>query len=251
MTSARIALWCATLFALAVVVRSWFFGLPGLWAAFALLVLAMVYGLGLRFGNWGMLGDVLTRAPQRDSGVVLTFELRWREAAGRVDALLDVLSEHRQRATFLIDLGGQRGESSCLQRLVLDGHQIGLCVGMGRFAWGFGSGRLLAEQLGREREQLQQLSGAPVGVARLAARWVGSAAYRAADGCGLLVLGYATQVRCSRRSWPQLRGGRVIALRSHGGWQDDEDIAKLRALCRDLHRRRIPTRFVSDWLGGG
>lgn len=250
MTLARVALWCATLFAFAVVIRSWLFGLPGLWAVAALFALATVYGLGVRFGNWGMFGDILTRAPQRDPGVVLTFELDWREAAASVDALLGVLSQHRQRATFLIDLRRQEGDGDWLPRLVREGHRVGLCVGMGRFACGLLSGGALDERLSRQRDELQRRCGGRVEVVRLAARWVGSAAYRAADRSGLLVLGYAMQVRSKSRRRPRLRGGQVVAVRPRGGWQDEQAIDGLRALCQDLERQRIPTRLVSDWLGG-
>lgn len=243
-------MWCATLLALAVAARSWLFGLAGWWAAGALLLLLAVYALGLRFSSWGMFADVLTRAPQRDPGVALTFEIERVDADGEIDALLEVLAEFGQRATFLIELREAQAEARGLRRVVTEGHQLGLCVGKGQLGCGFGSTHRLAARLNRQREQLQRAAGASLSVVRFAAKWVGSAAYRAADRCDLLVLGVSKPVRCGTAGAPRLLGGEVVAVHPRRDWHDEADIRALRQLCADLDRREVPTRLLSDWLEG-
>src|SRR5690606_18719120 len=101
-----------------------------------------------------------------------------------------------------------------------------------------------------QRAWLERCSGAPVGLVRFAARWVGAAAYHAANRCGLLPLGYAVELGRGRdRSW-QLRSGRVIAVRPRRTWHraSAQDLEELRALCERLRRLELPTRLVADYL---
>lgn len=206
-----------------------------------LLFYFSVLGIGALVPSWEMYGDVLWKVPGADGAVALTFDDGPDpESTTRV---LDVLSRRGARATFFV-LGERAARHpEILQRMIRDGHSIGLHSYDHNRLYAFLLPSVVRADVERCREIVEAATGAR-------ALWfrppVGQMSPRTARGVKLAeaeTVGWSVRARDGlrgttpddvlRRVEPKLESGAIVLL--HDAWERPsadftEDPAGARAL---------------------
>lgn len=182
-------------------------GLTGLWlglsrwlpADIARLVAgaALVAGLPtLGYGLWCLLPDLSWGIPRALRGdlpcppgqrVRLSFDDG--PTPGLTDAVLDALGRHKIQATFFLLADKARRCPELVQRIVAEGHLLGLHGEDHRLVLGQ-SERALAASLGRARDELTRLGGQPITLYRPSHGFKNRALLRALSALGLRLVGW-------------------------------------------------------------
>ena len=260
MPPARVALWVATLGAIALAVRSVWLGPPPLFVAalalggYVALFLAGVFVLRLR-----MFANAIVNGGIDAPGLALTFDDG--PHPEHTPRVLDVLRERRVRATFFVIGAKAERHPELLRRMRDEGHQIGVHSHThDRLLSLRGAGRVRAE-LERCAQAIERATGERPSLFRPPVGHTGPRVARVADELGFVTVGWSVRgldglARTSpadvvRRVARGLRHGAIVLL--HDAAERDDfvpaGIAALPLVLDEAAARSVPVVPLSELIG--
>jgi peptidoglycan/xylan/chitin deacetylase (PgdA/CDA1 family) len=256
---ARIALYVATIGALALVVRSLFIAPLSLsvaataFTAYIALVLCGVFFLRL-----GMFLDVVWRGPKGARGVALTFDDG--PSPEHTPRILAMLDEAKVKAAFFVIARKAEAHPEVVRDIAARGHAIGLhSYGHDRL-FSLRSLRYVREDLRRGMSALEAITGERPVMFRPPIGHSNPRIAKAAEELGLVTVGWSVRAldglarsradRVAERVTSRLRHGAIVLLHD-ASERDDHEPASLKALPRILEamrRRKLRGVSVAAWI---
>jgi peptidoglycan/xylan/chitin deacetylase (PgdA/CDA1 family) len=256
---ARIALYVATIGALALVARSLFIAplsLPVAAAAFTAYVALVL--CGVFFLRLGMFLDVVWRGPKGARGVALTFDDG--PSPEHTPRILAMLDEAKVKAAFFVIARKAEAHPDVVRDIAARGHAIGLhSYGHDRL-FSLRSLRFVREDLRRGMSALEAITGERPVMFRPPIGHSNPRIAKAADELGLVTVGWSVRAldglarsradSVAERVMSGLRHGAIVLLHD-ASERDDYEPASIKALPRILEamrRRKLRGVPVSAWI---
>lgn len=259
MPPARIALYVATIGALALIVRSVVLGpIPLAVAALALGAYVALVTAGTLFLRLGMFADVTWRGPKDARGVALTFDDG--PSPEHTPKILDLLDAAGVRATFFVIGRKAERHPELVRAIRARGHAVGVHGFAHDRLFSLRSPRFVREDLGRAVAVLEEITGEPPVLFRPPIGHTSARIAKVAGELGLACVGWSVRgvdglrgarpERVAARVVPKLRDGAIVLLHD-AAERDDFKPASLEALPRILaamERKNLPGVTVEAWV---
>lgn len=225
MTVGRAVLLALTLGAVALGVRSFSAPPPLSWALAACVVYVSVLFAGALFPNLGMYGAVLSKVPEAEGLLALTFD-DGPHPETTVE-VLRVLAARGARATFFL-IGKKVDEHPEVVRQIVEaGHEVGVHGYDHLRVYAFLSPRAVEADIERTRDSIRRASGTETSWFRPPIGQASPRTFAGAERAGAVVVGWSVRPRDGLRgAKPErvlervrrgLRGGAIVLL--HDAWE--------------------------------
>jgi len=259
---ARVLLYVATIGAVALVARSLWLGPPPLLiACLALAAYVALVTCGVLFAGLGMFADVVTRGPEDEGAVALTFDDG--PSPEHTPKILSLLDAAKIKATFFVIGRKAEAHPEIVRAIKARGHAIGLHSYAHHRLFSLRSLRYVRADLARGQKVLEAITGEPPILFRPPIGHMSPRIAKAVDELGLIVVGWSIRaldgtsrarpaevaVRVIRRLEP----GAIVLL--HDAAERDDrtpaSIEALPAILEAMKREGLKGVRVDAWALAG